>query len=57
VRFLGTFLPDPADVPELVVVHVAAQLGIIDPGVLKGYAQRRSTQWEHAEQIRTAYRY
>ncbi len=45
----------PTDVPELVVVHVAAQLGIADPGVFKGYAQRRSSQWEHAEQIRTAY--
>jgi len=57
VRFLGTFLPDPADVPELVVAQVAAQLGIADPGVFKAYAQRRSTQWEHAEQIRTAYGY
>ena len=57
VRFLGTFLPDPTDVPELVVTHVAAQLGIADPGVFKAYAQRRSTQWEHAEQIRTAYGY
>jgi hypothetical protein len=47
----------PTDVPELVVVHVAAQLGIADPGVFKGYAQRRSSQWEHAEQIRTAYGY
>ncbi len=57
VRFLGTFLPDPTDVPELVVAHLAAQLGSADPGVLKGYAQRRSTQWEHAEQIRAAYGY
>jgi len=57
VRFLGTFLPNPTDVPELVVVHVAAQLGIADPGMFKGYAQRRSTQWEHTEQIRTAYGY
>ena len=39
------------------MVHVAAQLGIADPGVFKGYAQRRSSQWEHAEQIRTAYGY
>jgi len=56
-RFLGTFLPDPTDVPEIVVAHVAAQLGIADPGMFKGYAQRRSTQWEHAEQIRAAYGY
>jgi len=57
VRFLGTFLPDPTDVPQVVVAHIAAQLGIADPGVFKAYAQRRSTQWEHAEQIRAAYRY
>jgi len=44
VRFLGTFLPDPADVPELVVTYVAGQLAVADPGVLKRYAQRQSTQ-------------
>jgi len=57
VRFLGAFLPDPTDVPEQVVAYVAAELDIEDPGVFKGYAQRRSTQWEHAEQIRRAYGY
>jgi len=57
VRFLGTFLADPTDVPEGVVAHVAAQLGIADPGMFKAYAQRCSTQWEHAEQIRAAYGY
>jgi len=49
--------PTPPTCRELVAVHVAAQLGIADPGVFKGYAQRRSTQWEHAEQIRTSYGY
>jgi len=57
VRFLGALLPDPTDVPEQVVAYVAAELDIEDPGVFKGYAQRRSTQWEHAEQIRRAYGY
>jgi len=57
VRFLGTFLPDPTDVPELVVAYVAAQLGVEDPGVLKGYAQRQATQWEHAGEIQRAYGY
>jgi hypothetical protein len=27
VRYLGTFLPDPLDVPPLVVEHLAGQLG------------------------------
>jgi len=57
VRFLGTFLPDPTDVPGPVVAYAAAELDIADPGVLKAYAQRRSTQWEHAEQIQRAYGY
>jgi len=57
VRFLGRFLADPTDMPAPVVVYVAAQLGIDDPDVLKGYARRQSTQWEHAEQIRRAYGY
>jgi len=54
VRFLGTFLADPTDVPSVAVAYVAAQLGL-DPGAAKGYAARQSTQWEHAEQIRQAY--
>ena len=57
VRFLGTFLPDPTDVPAPVVAYTAAQLDIDDPAVLKDYARRRSTQWEHAEQIQRAYGY
>src|SRR5450759_113760 len=40
VRFLGTFLPGPADVPWAVAAHLAAQLDIADPGVLKQYATR-----------------
>ncbi len=55
VRFLGRFLADPTDMPAPVVVYLAAQLDIDDPDVLKGYARRQSTQWEHAEQIRRAY--
>ncbi|MGH3195037.1 MAG: DUF4158 domain-containing protein [Streptosporangiaceae bacterium] len=31
VRYLGTFLNDPLDVPSEVVDHVAEQLGIADP--------------------------
>jgi len=56
VRFLGRFLPDPTELPTAVVVYVAGQIDS-DPGALKAYASRRSTQWEHAEQIARAYGY
>jgi hypothetical protein len=34
VRWLGTFLPDPLDVPGEVVAYLAGQLDIDDPGCL-----------------------
>jgi Domain of unknown function (DUF4158) len=34
VRFLGTFLARPADVPEVVALRVAEELGVGDPGRL-----------------------
>lgn len=55
VRFLGTFLHDPTDVPAAVVDYVAAQLGL-DPVDLKGYGERE-TRWDHQAQIRQAYGY
>lgn len=57
VRFLGTFLPAPADVPWAVATSLAAQLGIADPAVLKTYAGRDATNREHAGQIQAAYGY
>jgi TnpA family transposase len=57
VRFLGTFLPDPLDVPWPVVEYVAAQLGVADVSVAKRYAERLPTQHEHAREIRQAYGY
>lgn len=57
VRFLGTFLPDPTDVPAVVASYVARQLDIADPGVLSEYARRPNTFREHTSEIRREYGY
>ena len=57
VRYLGTFLADPLDVPAVVVDYLAMQLKVADASSVKGYAERQSTQWEHAAEIRQAYGY
>jgi hypothetical protein len=54
-RFLGTFLPDPLDVPIEVVAYLAEQLGVADPSCVKRYTERRTTRFEHAEEIKAAY--
>ncbi len=51
LRFLGTFLDDPADVPQVVVDDLAAQLGIGDPSCVKSYGERENTRLEHRRQI------
>jgi TnpA family transposase len=55
VRFLGTFLADPTDVPATVVEYVAAQLGL-EVEDLKGYGEGES-RWDHQAQIRQLYGY
>lgn len=55
VRWLGTFLEDPLDVPVVVRDFVAGQLGIDAPGQLAGYAARRATRFEHQWEIRRAF--
>jgi hypothetical protein len=51
VRFLGTFLTDPIDVPVVVMEYVAAQLGIVDTSVAKTYLKRDKTRLEHRWEI------
>jgi hypothetical protein len=55
VRFLGTFLPDPLDVPTVVLERLAGQLQIADPSCVKRYTERRTTLFEHREEIKAAY--
>ena len=57
VRFLGTFLPRPAEVPGVVVRYVASQLGIGDTEPLDRYAQRTQTQHDHSGEIQRRYGY
>ncbi len=47
VRYLGTFLADPLDVPTAVTAYVAGQLEIADPSCVKAYLEREKTRFEH----------
>jgi hypothetical protein len=51
VRYLGTFLADPLDVPTNVVDYLAGQLGVVDPSCAKAYLERRMTRFEHQREI------
>ena len=56
VRFLGTFLPDPTEVPAVVVAYVAQQLGIPDVTCVARY-RTRDTHWDHVVEIQRTYGY
>src|SRR5512135_1777114 len=56
VRFLGTFLADPSEVPRGVVAYLARQLGIADTGGLKRYAAGEMRR-DHVAAIRRRYGY
>jgi len=51
VRWLGTFLTDPLDVPAEVLAYLAEQLSVADPSCVGRYMERRTTRFEHAELI------
>jgi hypothetical protein len=58
VRHTGRFVPDdPLDVPCSVVEHLAAQLGVETPSVMKRYTERPKTAYEHAWEIWNAYEF
>jgi hypothetical protein len=57
VRFLGTFLPNPTEVPRIVVKHLADQLEIPDPSCLVQYRERSATHPAHASEIRKRHGY
>jgi len=55
VRWLGTFLEDPLDVPGEVLDFVGGQLGIADLAVVKRYTERVKTKSDHQREIRRKY--
>src|SRR5205807_146787 len=57
VRFLGTFLANPIDVPSGVVAHLGRQLRIADLTCLARYLDRPATHREHAGEIQRRYGY
>ena len=55
VRWLGTFLEDPLDVPGEVLDFVGGQLGIENPAVVKRDTERVKTKSDHQQEIRRRY--
>ncbi len=56
VRFLGTFLTDPTNVPVVVMEFLGKQLGINDTTSLSRY-RNSETRWEHTALIKQSYEY
>jgi TnpA family transposase len=54
VRWLGTFLEDPLDVPGEVLEFIAGQLGMAGPSQVKRYTEREKTRFDHQWEIRRA---
>ena len=57
VRFLGTFLINPIDVPQEVIDYLASQLEIEKVSCLEKYLLRSNTRWEHTLTIKKHYGY
>ena len=54
VRSLGLFLADRLEVPGVVLDYLASQLEIEDASCVARYVERRTTRFEHAEEIKQA---
>lgn len=57
VRFLGTFLANPIEVPPNILDYLAKQLEITRTSSLSAYLERETTRWEHAALIQHHYGY
>jgi TnpA family transposase len=57
VRFLGTFLPNPLDVPSGVISYVSRQLNITHAACLPRYMARKQTYHAHRAEIQHVYQY
>ena len=56
VRFLGTFLEEPTDVPSGAAAYVAHQINVTNTANLERYRQGES-RWDHTDEIRLRYGY
>jgi Domain of unknown function (DUF4158) len=54
VRWLGTFLGDPLNVPGEVLDFIAGQLGVAGSSQVKRYTEREKTRFDHQWEIRRA---
>ncbi|MDT7725085.1 MAG: hypothetical protein QOI21_1661 [Actinomycetota bacterium] len=52
VRYVGTFLDDPLQVPVELLEYLAEQLRIVDPSCVKAYGERDKTRLEHVWETR-----
>lgn len=57
VRFLGTFLSSPVDVPSDVIHYLAKQLDISLPTDLDRYLKRKATRSAHCNEIKAIFDY
>ncbi len=57
VRFIGAFLANPLDVPEVAKAYLANQLGIVNFDNLNKYLLRKVTKHEHINAIKKKFGY